>query len=202
MAGILMCLMLMGVVVSGMPAFSQAQAVNHAAVVVQAATGQVQTACVAFTEPEITGYDLLLRSDMDTTVAVDGNGTAVCAIGETGCPANDCFCQCTGADCVYWSYWHQLAGEWQYAKGGAGQYAITDGMVDGWVWGSGSVTTADSPPLLSFAEVCTESNLTSVVPQLPNEAEPNGEAGNLGGYVVLVGVLLVFGTGIWVKRNG
>ncbi|MCA9941244.1 MAG: hypothetical protein KC418_21535 [Anaerolineales bacterium] len=132
-----------------------AQSENRAALVVRYADGQVDTRCVSFSESQITGHDLLVRAGMDLTIEAGGIGAAVCAINGVGCPATDCFCQCQGAECVYWSYWHQIGGSWQYSQGGAGIYPITDGAVDGWSWGPGSVTAAIPPPDITFADVCS-----------------------------------------------
>lgn len=132
-----------------------AQTENRAAIVVRLDDGRVETACVAFSEPQITGYDLLVRSGLEPVVEVQGMGALVCSIANQGCPANDCLCQCRGGgDCVYWSYWHQQGGEWQYSSGGSSVYPIRHGMVDGWSWGPGAVSKAMPPPETSFAEIC------------------------------------------------
>ncbi len=131
-----------------------AQSSNQAALVIRYGDGQVETRCVAFAEPQITGYDVLVRAGLDVAIDASGMGAAVCAIQGTGCPANDCFCHCQGAECQYWSYWHQVNGAWQYSLGGAGIYPVTDGAIEGWSWGPGSVTEAIAPPVVSFDAVC------------------------------------------------
>jgi hypothetical protein len=128
---------------------------NRAALVVNMGGGNVQTKCVSFSEEQITGYDLLMRSGLDVAADVQGAGAMVCRIDGTGCPADNCMCQCSGGgDCVYWSYWHQISGNWQYSQGGASIYPITNGMVDGWSWGLGAVNQASPPPNLAFEDVC------------------------------------------------
>jgi hypothetical protein len=130
---------------------------NRVALVVDFGGGVVERRCVSFTEPQITGYQALERSGLPVETDFQAGGAAVCRIDGTGCPANDCFCSCRGgSDCVYWSYWHLVAGAWQYSMGGSGQYMVSDGAIEGWVWGLGSVTQASPPPLVSFAEVCAD----------------------------------------------
>lgn len=132
-----------------------AQTTNRAALVVDYGNGQVQTHCVSFTEDQITGYDLLLRSGLDVAVDVQGMGSLICGIGAVGCPASNCLCQCSGGpSCTYWSYWRQVGDSWQFSQGGASMSVVTDGSVEGWTWGPGGVNQAIVPPDLSFAEVC------------------------------------------------
>lgn len=140
---------------SSIPAPMNAQAANKAALVIRHAEGDVQTACVTFEEPQISGLNLLSRADLDLVINVQSGGALVCKIKETGCPASDCWCQCKGGgDCIYWSYWHILEDGWTYSQGGAAVYMIEDGSVDGWSWGPGSITEAVPPPDITFDEVC------------------------------------------------
>ena len=140
---------------SSIPAPMNAQAPNKAALVIRHAEGDVQTACVTFEEPQISGLNLLSRADLDLVINVQSGGALVCKIKETGCPASDCWCQCKGGgDCIYWSYWHMLEDGWTYSQGGAAVYMIEDGSVDGWSWGPGSITEAVPPPDITFDEVC------------------------------------------------
>ena len=138
-----------------MPPGMRAQSSNQAALVIRHGDNDVRTACVDFDEPQISGYELMQRSGFDLQIGVQGLGSLVCSIDNTGCPASDCLCQCKGGgDCVYWSYWHRLAGNWQYSQGGASVYMVEPGVVEGWSWGPGAVNQAVPPPDLSFDEVC------------------------------------------------
>lgn len=148
-----------------------AQSANRAALIVRFGDGRVETRCVAFDEDRISGHELLERSGLELQVRYEGAGAAVCAIEADGCPPGDCFCRCSGGeDCVYWSYWHQQDGEWQYAVLGATSYQVMDGQVDGWSWGPGSVTQAISPPPVSFEDVCGDDQAI-VNPPAPAEAD-------------------------------
>lgn len=128
---------------------------NQAALVISLADGEVISRCVSFPEAEISGWDLLQRADLAVAVDASGLGTAVCQIEDTGCPANNCFCQCRGGDdCEYWSFWLQQDGQWRYSQAGAALVTVRHGDVQGWSWGPGSPNEAPEPPPLTFADVC------------------------------------------------
>lgn len=148
-------LLLGGLILAYWPPQLAAQDANQAALVVRFGDGNVQTRCVSFDEPQISGYDLLLRSGLDVTADVQGAGALVCAIDGAGCPASNCLCQCQGGgDCIYWSYWLQNGGQWQYSQGGASMVQVQPGAVQGWSWGPGAVNEAIAPPPTAFEDVC------------------------------------------------
>lgn len=129
---------------------------NHIGLVVVHGDGQVLTRCVGFNENEINGYDLLARSGLDLNIEVGGNGAAICRIDNEGCtyPQDDCFCQCTGGACTYWSYWQWAGTSWQYASLGASNMIGHNGDVQGWHWGLGRVDSATAPPAIAFNDIC------------------------------------------------
>jgi len=128
---------------------------NRAALVIDKGDAGVEQYCVGFPEAEITGYEALQRAGLTVATDMQAGGAAVCQIGDTGCPADNCFCACRGGGtCVYWSYWHQRDGAWEYSMAGSSLSPVSDGAVEGWVWGPGSVTEASPPPAVAFADVC------------------------------------------------
>ncbi len=130
---------------------------NQAGVVVVKGDDAVVTRCVSFAEESISGYELIVRTGLDIDSEQSAAGSAVCALDGLGCafPQESCFCQCMGSPCVYWSYWRQDdAGVWAYANRGALSIPVRHGMVQGWVWGPGTVAEAPSPPALTFADIC------------------------------------------------
>lgn len=135
---------------------SAAQDTNQAGLVVRYGDERVETYCVAFVEPEISGRALMDRAGLSLEVEEVGMGATICRIEEVGCPGNDCFCQCRGGACTYWSYWALRDGSWQYAASGASVSLVRDGDVHGWSWGPGSVTEAVAPPTIAFDEICGE----------------------------------------------
>lgn len=144
-AGAVLAMMLFTLVVAALAA--PAASSNRAGLLVQLGDGTKLTRCVAFSEPSISGYELLQRSGLDVaTTGGDGTGAAICAIEREGCPADNCFCAFPPN---YWSYW--LRGdEWQLAPVGASSRRVGDGAVDGWIWGDGSSAPVD----LDFNAIC------------------------------------------------
>lgn len=145
-----------------------AQSLHHAALVVDFGDGRVLVRVVPFAEETISGVDLLRRSGLDVAIMENlGGGAALCAVEGVGCPPTpqDCFCQCRGGTCRYWSYFHLQGGAWTYAGTGAAGRALRDGDVDGWVWGDGRT----APPLLTWEEIWARSGAqpTLAPPPLP-----------------------------------
>jgi hypothetical protein len=133
---------------------------HQAGLVVQFGESQVQTYCVNFDTDTISGLQLLqnvssLQIIYDATST--GMGAGVCKINNDGCsfPMEDCFCQCQGLACVYWSYWHlQPNNTWDYSPLGASSFVVTNGQVDGWRWGAGTTNSAQPPPVITLSEIC------------------------------------------------
>ncbi len=144
---------------------------NHASLVVVYPDGRVETMCVEFNEETISGADLLRRSGLSVVFSgAGGFGEGVCRINDTGCsdPGN-CFCQCSGGDCAYWSYFALNDDrEWQFQQIGASQRTLRDGDVDAWIWGSGRAPPAG----VELAEQCADEEQEIVEP----EPEPKAES--------------------------
>jgi len=119
---------------------------NRAALVIRVDSSTMISRCVNFSEPAISGYDLLLRSGLNITASVSSGGATICGIAGTGCPDSDCFCAYPPN---YWSYWHWQDGGWAYSGVGAGGYQVHDGDLDGWSW-----NPSMSPPEIAYDEVC------------------------------------------------
>jgi len=167
---------------------------NQAAVVVRFEDDHVESRCVSFEEQQISGFDLLERSQFQIAAQVEGTGIMACQIDGTGCPTGDCFCQCKGGDeCVYWSYWRHGEDGWRYSQLGAGTAIVRDGTVDGWSWGPGSLVYAVQPPEVTFDEVCSQDAKTPVDEQ---RVAGDGESiistyGPFGLFIVLMGGALL-----------
>ncbi len=148
-----------GIGIAALTIRTNAQAnLNHAALIVRMKDGGVATRCVAFSESEITGYDLLRRAEMPVIVDVS-NGVSVCKIGPTsGCnyPAQKCFCDCQdlSGTCIYWMYYYQDKGQWKYATLGAGSQKVRNGDVNGWVYDAGTAAGGVFPPVISYEQIC------------------------------------------------
>ncbi len=132
-------------------------AVNRAGVVVRFGNGEVVTACVEFSEPSISGLELLERSGLPVISQQSSIGAAVCKIGREGCdyPATSCFCaRDQQGRAVYWAFYRREAGGWRYSNLGASSVRVSDGDLHGWAWGPGDASGGAVPPHLELADVC------------------------------------------------
>ena len=177
-----------------------AQESNRAGIVVRLSESESLSRCVSFTEEDISGLELLERSGLVTDIRTEGMGSLVCSINDTGCPSNDCFCQCRGGgECIYWSYWQESEQGWQYAKLGASSYRVGAGELDGWSWGPGSLTEAIAPADLTFEQICTDS-IIDASPVSSQESEQRVDTGALVLFVLLVAVLGVIALIVFRRR--
>jgi hypothetical protein len=193
---------LIGLMTIGLISAWQSTAQNQAAVTVRFEDGHTESRCVAFDEASISGLDLLGRSGLEVRANIGAQGGLVCSVEGTGCPAEDCWCQCGGGgDCVYWSYWHLRGDEWQYAQVGAAQTTVRPGSVDGWSWGPGTVEAAVAPPVTSFAEICAGPDATQGEADASDADAAGGSAGQLMAFTSLLLVLLAAGVLVWRRRR-
>jgi hypothetical protein len=155
------------------PRLGDAQGENRAGLVVQYGDGSVQTFCVGFPGPSISGEDLLRTSGLNI-VAVENSsfGAGICQISGEGCPdPNNCFCQCQGGSCEFWRYYHQDGGAWAFSAVGASGWLLEAGDVDGWAWGPDGT----SPPVIPFEQICAVEPTpepTQPPPPPPTETPP------------------------------
>lgn len=150
MIGKLAFLLLFAVVLAAQPA------ANRAGLVVQFADGSVETRCVNFSEPQISGLELLERADLPIITQGSPLGAAVCKIGPDGCdfPNESCFCATEGMRAVYWALHIREGDAWTYANVGAANVSVGDGTVHGWAWGTGDSSVGAQPPLLDIDAIC------------------------------------------------
>ena len=121
---------------------------------IQYEDGSTLTQCVELDGPDATGLDVLRKAELDLVFETGGFlGTAICKIGETGCdyPTQDCFCQCPGIPCQYWTYWLADEGGWRISPLGVSARVLKDGDVDGWVWGDDQTAP---PERLLIEDIC------------------------------------------------
>jgi hypothetical protein len=174
---------------------------NQAALVIDFGNGEIESICINFSEDEISGYEALVRSQIPVEFDFQSAGQAVCRVGQTGCPIDDCFCNCRGgSECTYWTYWHFSEGQWEYSTIGAGMYRVRDGDVEGWVWGQSSITAATEPRLVDFGDICGFSgNETAMA---GNMIDLNAsQAENWLTYSPLLGILLLLAAVAWLGRR-
>ncbi len=137
---------------------------NQAGLVVVHDDGRVVTRCVRFDEAQISGLTLLQRSGILFSASTGPMGSTICSLNGEGCPTSDCWCECKATPCAYWIYFQRNPdGSWGYANIGAAMRQLTDGDVDGWMWGD----TTSLPPAVSFDDICGAAD-----PQSPPVASP------------------------------
>jgi hypothetical protein len=169
-AAALLCLLL-----AARPAMAFAAEPNRAGLAVQFGDGHLEKYCIAFEGDEISGADLLARSDLSVIIdASRGMGITVCKIEQLGCdyPAQHCFCQCMGGgECAYWNYFYRDAGEaeWTYSPLGAVLRKVKPGAVEAWVWGDGHTPP---PRDLTFEAVCTSPTPIPTATRTPEVPTP------------------------------
>jgi hypothetical protein len=123
-------------------------AIHHAALVIQHASGSVITRCVAFAEDQITGLQLVERSNVQYEAQGFGSmGSAMCQLDrEPSAVPPGCF-----GSGPYWQYFHRRGAGWQASPLGASSSAVHDGEMDGWRYAAGS---NQAPGTIPFASIC------------------------------------------------
>jgi hypothetical protein len=148
-----------------------AQRPNGAGLVIRHGDGRVLVYYVEFTEPEITGLELLMRSGASLTLAnFGGLGTAVCAIDGEGCPAENCFCRSYASPAFYWHYYGiEPDGSWALQQVGPSSRRVRDGDVDGWSWTSGE----SGLPSTSIDEIAAQYGMDRSAGAEPTTTSPS-----------------------------
>jgi prenyltransferase beta subunit len=130
-----------------LPSVAQAA---RAGIVVRHSNSEIRQTCVNFSEPTISGLELLYRAGMNPVL---DNGFIVELDGERAKSFNE-----PGASDDYWSYWNLANSQWQYARLGATYNQIHDGEIDGWQRGNSTLLLA----LVSFEQICPTTEATTV----------------------------------------
>ncbi len=164
--------------------------------------GTSQTACISLDSDDPTGYDVLVVAELDINAAVGPLGVKICAINGTGCfaPAQECFCQCEGGQCSYWSYYYRTPEdeEWVYSSAGAGNRHVDEGYVEMWIW---RPYDSDDPelPSLSWNDICGDD---SAPQHINNEQSSNSDRMPLWGYIIFgIAALAVIAGVLWQRRH-
>lgn len=170
-------------------------------VVVKGLGGRTSTYCVTLAPEKNTGLDALQATGIDMNLQIGPLGAAVCRLQNIGCtsPAENCFCQCQGSRCNYWTY-HFLKpdGQWQYSSVGLASRQLKTGDVEGWLWSeSGNMTPAGTLPSVTFDSIC-EQGPTAKSDQASIASESSSPIGYLlfGALGLALGGLL-----LWRRRR-
>jgi hypothetical protein len=162
-ARLVFCLLLMvgGVLVTRPAAADTTDETDtHAGIVIQYDDGSLGEYCIDLgADGTATGEEALRATGLDVIVEYQGMGAAVCKIEGDGCdfPADSCFCECSmlpGDPCTYWAYHRLQGGAWVQSPIGASGTNVMGGSVEGWSWGTGTISQGTAPPLRTFEQVC------------------------------------------------
>jgi hypothetical protein len=179
-----------------------AQGAQRVGLVVKFGDGSVFTDCIDYTGPGMTGEDVLDGSGLSLLKDLSyGLGAAICKIEHDGCnyPQEHCFCQCEGANCEYWAYFHldEDRGEWAYSGMGVSGHTVQAGDVEGWAWGNGEIGGAEvEPPLMTFEELCAPPSPPTVDLHAEPENVVAGQCSTVYWSVDNAGVVTLDGDGV------
>lgn len=170
---VLVVAVLVGWMPGGLIGLAQEEAgEHHAGLVIRDQQGELSYAYVAFSEPEISGMELLKRSGAAVvTVGFGGLGEAVCSIQQEGCAVDECqrrVCQGPRADDPFWQSFQQTApGEWRAQVLGASSARVRDGEIHGWSW----TGTEPNLPAVTLGEIEERAKTAGVVPPAADPVE-------------------------------
>ncbi len=149
----------------------EGQEENRAGLVVIHGDGTTVQRCISFSEPEISGLQVLERSGLDLNYDPGNSmGAAICRIDGEGCsfPQEDCYCQCQEPPCFFWSYWYRMDGEWTFSPLGAASRKVKDGNAEAWVWSEGTISNnaeRQPPADLTYDQICDGEKDADVIVQ-------------------------------------
>ena len=160
---VIVLLAMTGLMLSGGSSQAEEEA-NHAGLVIRDQAGELTYAYVAFTEPEISGIELLKRSGVAiVTVGFGGLGEGVCSIQGEGCAVGECrrrLCQGPRPDDPFWQSFRQRSpGDWRPEILGASSAIVRDGDVAGWSWTNGEAQL----PAVTLSEVAARAEASVIV---------------------------------------
>lgn len=196
------------------PSGALAEQPNRAGLVIRHGDGRIVYRVVEFTEPEITGADLLLRSQVAlVTTAYAGLGQAVCSLDREGCPADNCFCKSYTNPAYFWHYYRLNSdGTWSSMAIGPDSRKIHDGDIDGWSWTTGeselpktsidgiaTMVAASASPVAGLSQPETPVPSMSIQP-VDSEPSPAWTRSTYIGFAVLL-LLLVGVIGVVLIRG-
>ena len=146
-------LLLVLVSLSAGAAFAQTETTKQVGLVVTFADGTSHREIV--TVPAgATALDVLAAANVTVVTSETAFGPALCKINDTGCPADNCFCD----PAAFWAYYHLVGDGWAGAMESAGAYVPAHGSVEGFAWSGfdSSYNPTVQPPVYTFAQLMAE----------------------------------------------
>ena len=154
---------------------ARAASSSQGGLIIDYGEGSTSWVWVPFEEAEITVFDLLQRSEIETvTVGFGGLGEAVCQIGPSGCSVDDCrrrLCQ-TNSSSPFWRLYVLDGTTWRIASSGVSGTEVADGGIVALSWGS------DEPdlPVVSMATLASNAHADLNAEKLIPAVHTDGQA--------------------------
>lgn len=119
---------------------------RHATVIVQFDDIEIAAREITFEKKMTNGIDALKLTGFAVVTTETQFGTAVCAVGGIGQPADDCFGDLQGR---FWSYNYWDGTQWVAYPVGAGSSQVADNGIEGWRWGEYLAPLKPATPILA-----------------------------------------------------
>jgi hypothetical protein len=147
---LLLVLVLLGLTAGA--AFAQGGDTKQVALIVTFPDGKTQTQVVTVPS-KATTLDALRATKLSVATSESAQGASLCKINDTGCPADNCFCDAQH----FWAYYHLNGNAWASAAEGAGTYVPGDRAVEGFAWSDfdAEFNPNIKPPVSTFEQVAT-----------------------------------------------
>jgi hypothetical protein len=143
-------------------AFAQGGGTKQVGLVVTFPDGKTQTQVVTV-PATATAVDALRASRMSVVTSEGAFGTSLCKINDTGCPADNCFCDPN----KFWAYYHLNGSSWASAMEGIGTYVPANRAVEGFAWSGfdAKYNPTVVPPVYTFDQLVSMQNPPVPVPE-------------------------------------
>lgn len=128
-----------------------------------------------------TTLDVLKTAKITLVSQSSSFGESICKINNTGCPADNCFCDPD----AFWAYYHLDGSAWASSMEGVGGYVPADQAVEGFAWSGfdAQFNPTVQPPVFTFAQLLAMVNQPVPVPEPGTLLLLGGGVATLAAYI-------------------